>query len=101
MATLYIAEFNAVGGSGNFPFPAAQVPPIAEQTVAIGVSSTPCNNAFQASTRLIRLETDVSCSVAFGTNPVATTAKMRLAPNQTEYFSVPAGANYKVAVISN
>lgn len=94
MATLYIAE-SSEGASGM-----ALVPPIAEQTVAIGGSSTP-SSAFNAATRFVRLHTDAICSIAFGTSPTATATKMRMAADQTEYFSVPAGQSYKVAVITN
>jgi hypothetical protein len=101
MATLYVAEFVAGGGTANFPLAAAQTAPSAEQTVAIGGSSTQCTNAFKATTYIIRIHTDAICSIAWGTNPTASSANMRLAANQTEYFAVPLGANYKVAVITN
>jgi len=100
MATLYVAEFVSVGGTSNFGVQGAQVAPVAEQTVSIGGSSTP-SNAFNASTTFVRIHTDAICSIAFGTSPTATTSKMRLAAGQTEYFSVPANAGYKVAVITN
>lgn len=100
MAVLYVGEFNAIGGGGNFPIAGAQVAPIAEQTVAIGGTTTQ-SSAFNAGTSLLRIHTDVVCSIAFGTNPTATTSKMRMGANQTEYFSVPRGASYKVAVITN
>ena len=104
MATLYITEFQALGQSGmptwgttNGPTQAAQQPPIAEQTVAIGASTQ--SAAFNAATVLVRLHTDAICSVLFGTNPTATTASARLAAGQTEYFGVAPGM--KVAVITN
>jgi hypothetical protein len=101
MAVLYVAEFNSIGGQGNFPVQAAEVPPIAEQTVAIGGSSAACTNAFNKNTAFVRIEVDAVCSIAFCTAPTATTGNMRMAANTTEYFSVPAGANYKVAAITN
>lgn len=101
MAVLYVAEFVSTGGTGNFPVAGAQVPPVAEQVVAIGGASTQCTNAFDKNTAFVRIHTDAICSIAFGTNPTATTVKMRLAANQTEYFAVPLGQSYKVAVISN
>lgn len=100
MATLYIGEFCAIGGGGNFPIAGAQQPPIVEQTVAIGGASVQ-SSAFNAKTTLLRIHCDVVCSILFGTNPTATAAKARLGANQTEYFSVPAGLSYKVAVITN
>ena len=101
MSTLYVAEFADIGGGGNFPVQAAHVPPLAEQTVAIGGSSTSCTNAFGVNSNFVRIQADATCSIAFGKTPVATTGTMRMAAGTTEYFSVPAGAGYKVAVISN
>lgn len=98
MATLYIAEYT------DFPFLNAQPgvlvkePPVAEQTVSIGGSSTQ-SSAFNGATNVIRLHTDAICSVLVGSNPTATAAKKRLAANQTEYFVVVPG--HKIAVITN
>lgn len=75
-------------------------PPTAEQTVAIAGASA-ASAAFANNTNLVRLSTDAICSVEFGTAPVSTAAKARMAANQTEYFAVPLGAVYKVAVITN
>jgi len=101
MAVLYVAEFVTVGGTGNYVVAGAQVAPVAEQTIVISGSSTPVTNPFNANTAFVRVHTDAICSIAFGTNPTATVSKMRMSANQTEYFSVPLGANYKIAVISN
>lgn len=101
MAVLYVAEFAAIGGGGNFPVAGGQVPPIAEQVVAIGGGSVQCTNPFNLNTTFVRIHVDAICSIAFGANPTATTVKMRLAAGQTEYFSVPKGQSYKVAVITN
>jgi len=101
MAALYVAEFVSIAGSSNFQVAGAQVAPIQEQTIAIGGSSTPCSLAFNSQTTFVRLHTDAICSIAFGTAPTATIAKMRMAANQTEYFGIAPGSNYKVAVITN
>lgn len=100
MATLYITEFTtlaSVGGPG-LAVQGGQTPPVAQQTVAIGGSSTP-STAFNVNTKFVRLHTDAICSVEFGAAPTATAAKARLAANQTEYFGVIGGQ--KVAVITN
>lgn len=101
MAVLYITEFAdfAITGSGHSGQVGAQ-PPMAEQTVAIGVGSAQ-SSAFNNNTKLVRLHTDAICSVEFGTNPTASATKARMAANQTEYFTVPGGGTYKVAVITN
>jgi len=101
MAVVYVAEFVSVGGTGNFPIAGAMVAPVAQQTIAIGTVSAPCASAFSANTYFVRVHTDAICCISFGTTPtVSTTTGMRLAANQTEYFAVPIGANYKVAVIT-
>lgn len=96
MTTLYITEFanNALANT------VAAQPPSANQTVAIGGTST-ASSAFQNNTALIRLQADSICSVAFGTSPTATVTTQRMAANQTEYFTVPMGSGYKVATITN
>jgi hypothetical protein len=99
--TLYISEYsqmpitdNAVGKNW------AMTPPLVEQTVAIGGSST-ASNAFNVNTRFVRLSVDstTACSIAFGASPVATTSNARMAASTTEYFGVQGGA--RVAVIEN
>ena len=101
MSTLYITEFCDLGyTAGNGTAAAGSQPPTAEQTVSIGGVSAQ-SSAFQNNTRFVRLHTDAICSVEFGTNPTTTSAKARLGANQTEYYSVPMGFSYKVAVITN
>lgn len=108
MAVLFIAEFQGLGApSGNLQ-QSAQVPPVAQQTLAIGVGSV-ASNAFNARTQMIRVHTDAICSIAFGaapttpggtgSTPTATNTNMRLAANQTEYFAVYPGQI--MAVITN
>src|SRR5258706_7087271 len=102
MALLYIAEFAevAIGPAGRVE-QFAQQPSLSEQTVVIGAGSL-SSNAFNTNTRLVRLHTDVSCVIEFGTAPVAVVnTTRRLAANQTEYFGIPKGQNFKVAVIAN
>jgi hypothetical protein len=99
MATLYIAEFSRADSEARSHGQVAVTPVIAEQTVAIGGTSTQCTNAFSDLTTMIRVHADVICSILIGTNPTATAAKMRLAADQTEYFGVRAGD--KIAVITN
>lgn len=101
MATLYITEYVKLphgfsGGIGQMP----EEPPIAEQVVSIGGSSTP-SVAFQPSTRCVRLHCDSICSVLFGVSPTATTNSGRLPANQTEFRSVVAGQGMRLAVIAN
>ena len=99
MATLYVSEFPGVlpDGNGNVP-QAVQMPPLAEQTVAIGGSSAQ-SSAFNARTAIIRVISDSVCSVSVGPNPTATTSMLRLAADSPEYFKVAPGQ--KISVIAN
>lgn len=100
MATLYVSEFKEFATiiATDAPVKAVRLPPIAEQTVAIGGAST-ASTAFSSITGVIRLSTDTACSIAVGRSPTATTSNMRLAAGQTEYFAVAAGQ--QIAVIAN
>lgn len=101
MATLSVAEYCFAGGVGNFNSNSVLVPPGQEQTIVVSSGSTPCTNAFLPNTMIVRVQTDVNCAIAWGLNPTATVAtSMRLSANTAEYFTVPRGANYKVAVIA-
>ncbi len=97
---VYISEHEVMGAQHGGLVQAVRQPPLAEQTVAVGGSSTQ-SSAFNARTQVVRVHTDVICSIKFGTDPTATTTTARMGAGQTEYFSVPMGAAYKIAVISN
>jgi hypothetical protein len=101
MATVYITEFCCYGidNLGRDTILPKQVP-TAEQTVAIGGTSTQ-SAALDPMTTLVRVHTDAICSVSFGTNPTATATKMRMAAGTTEYFTVQQNSGLKVAVITN
>ena len=95
MATLYITEYTAIlDDRVQIPLE----PPSAEQAVTI--SSSHAESApFASTTRVVRLSTDVICSVLIGNSPAATAASGRMAANQTEYRGVQPGM--KVSVITN
>lgn len=99
MAKLYIAEHMEVATSGNGrTVMIGKEPVIAEQTVAIGGTSTQ-SAAFRNETKFIRVHCDVICSIAIGSNPTATASMRRLAAGQTEFFDVTSAT--KIAVITN
>lgn len=100
MAKVYISEYSKIASDGSGTrLPAGKEPSIVEQTpVAIGAASVQ-SAAFDEETRFIRIHTDAICSIAFGSNPTATSNSKRLAANQTEFFGVKPGD--KVAVITN
>ena len=101
MAVLYITEYVRQGRDGaGYNMVVADEPPVAQQTVAITAGSVQ-STAFNNDTKFVRISTDAVCSIEFGTNPTASATKRRLPANTTEYFSIPGGAGYKVAVITN
>lgn len=101
MAVVFITEYARQGrDASGYQMVVADEPAIANQTVAITAGSVQ-SNAFNALTRFVRVSTDAVCSIEFGTNPTATATTRRMPANTTEYFAVPLGASYKVAVITN
>ncbi len=102
MATLYISEYSVVGSNPNGALAMPQEPAIASQTVTIG-SGSASSNPFNVATQFLRLTTDATCSVSIGPAGSVTAAatSSRMAANQTEYRSVPRGAGFAVAVITN
>lgn len=98
MAVLYVTEYANSLQEGHIQI--AMEPANADQTVVIGGGSL-SSSAFANNTRLVRLETDSICSVKFGTAPTATISTRRMQAGDIEYFGVPLGASYKVAVIAN
>lgn len=99
MAVLFITEFSdATLPEGRIAAGHKPMPPVAEQTVAIG-GGTLQSAAFNAATNMIRVHADVVCSVSVGANPTATATTMRIPANGTEYFRVTPGQ--KIAVITN
>ncbi len=99
MATLYVTEFSGINVIENKTVDIVTQPPVAEQTVSF--TTTTQSSAFNSATRVVRIHTDSICSIAFGTNPTATTTKMRMVAGQTEYFGVPNNVSYKVAAVTN
>ena len=97
MAVIFITEFAALANVTGCNI--AMMPPLAEQTVAIGAETD--SNAFNAHTRFIRVHNDAICSIAIGLTPTASTTTMRLPADSIEYFAVPLNAGYKLSVITN
>ena len=98
MAILYIAEYSSSGRGQRGDIQVADEQfLLAEQTVVVGAGSLQ-SSAFNAATQFIRVHTDTACHILTGSNPTATTAKKRLAADQTEYFGVKGG--HKIAVIA-
>ena len=98
MANLHITEFDrlAVSANNGPVVQIASMPPLAEQTVAIGGSSA-ASSAFNASTRFVCLTPKADCHIQIGAAPTATTSLLPLTAGQVYYFGVTPG--HKVAVI--
>lgn len=100
MANLNITEMPVQGRDpASDRLPIGQLPGIAVQNVAIGGSSTQ-SSAFDQRTGMIRVRADLSCAVLVGTNPTALTTSVQLDAGAAEYFAVPIGQSYKIAVIA-
>ena len=101
MATIYITEYKNLGyvGGGLGQLAQAPVEPaIADQSITITGASAQ-SSAFNASTTLIRVHTDATCSIKIGINPTAVTTAHRMAANETDYYAVIPGQ--LLAVITN
>lgn len=98
MGTLYISEFRDVATVGTHRPPIPPTPSIVEQNVTI-TSSSMTSSAFNSQTRMVMVNCDAACSLAWGQSPTATTSQHRLAANETRFYGVLAGE--VVAVISN
>jgi hypothetical protein len=96
MATLRITEYAATAQE----YPSPIEPPLVTQTALTPSGTSGASAAMNASTRIVRLSTDVNCHVLFGTTPVATAACTYLAAGTIRDFNVVAGAAMKVAVIT-
>lgn len=97
MAVLYISEYPSFSSVSQTQIGQE---PSTDQTVAITAGSVQ-STAFKGNTQMVRLSTDAICSVSFGANPTASATTKRLPAGATEYFQVPVGQAFKVAVITN
>lgn len=101
MSSIYVTEFGVQArDSNNIIIPVAQAPALVHQKVTVAGASAQ-SAAFGANTALVRIQSDVVCSITFGKDPTATDAMTRIAADSPEYFGVPMGQSFKVAVITN
>lgn len=95
MATLWITEYEDIGelhGDSTFSL---REPALAEQTVTITGTSTQCS-AFNASSKIVCIYSDVDCHIRFGTNPTATTSTRPLPAGASRILTI--GDATKLAV---
>ena len=97
MTILDVREYSILATDQNArQLAAGKEPAIASQQVTFTVSSVP-SNAFNESTRFVRVHANGTCRIEFGSNPTASGTSMRMAAGATEYFGVTPGM--KVAAI--
>lgn len=102
MSFLYITEFSDVAIVGHGVPAIPMTPPVAEQKIAISGTSL-ASATFNANTRFVVLQSDVICSIAWGTSaspPTAAITNKRVSPGVDLGFGVQGGLG-QVAVISN
>lgn len=98
---LYISEYSRIGQDGRSPLAnAPEEPVLADQVRSVSGTSAQ-SAAFNAETNFVELHASEILSVAFGTNPTATTSNMRMAAGDRVLRAVPKGKSYKVAAIAN
>jgi len=97
MAAITITEFrHFANDSFGGPAPAPLMPPLAEQVVAIGLTSVQ-SAAFSSSTTLIMVHADADCHLAFGDDPTADATLHQMGSGETRFYGVVPGS--KIAVI--
>ena len=105
MAKFYVTEFTGAGRYYGSAIPVGYAGKWTENAgspVGIG-SGASLSSTFNATTNLIRLETDAICSFLIGssTGTTVTASNARMAANTVEYFEVPPGTTFVVQVITN
>jgi hypothetical protein len=100
MANVIITEFaGPVRSNGDIP--AAYLPPLASQTVAIGGASAPTPNAFNNATSVIMIYAEADCNVVVAAAPNAGTGIIiPMGAGDRDYFTVMPGSAMKAAVIA-
>ena len=100
MATLYITEYPNVGYFNGNPIGGAPLePPVANQTITLGASSTQ-SATLNPSTQYVRLSTDTIAGIQIGNNPTAGASSRRMPANTFQDVSIPLSSGFKVAAIT-
>ena len=97
MAKLWITECLGMGSIGNAPVAAPSFPPVTTQTVTFTTSTA--SSALSGATRLVLIQADADCHLAFGADPTATTNHMLLEAKKTYPFAVTS-PGLKVAAVT-
>lgn len=98
---MYISEYTNTGIAVGQLVQVASEPAITDQPAVDYSGGVASSAAFNAATNIVRVLCTSTCSIKFGTSPVATTTNKPLAAGAPEYFSVPVGQSFKISVIAN
>lgn len=98
---MWVSEYVAIGGPAGVNAQIAQEPVVTDQTPVNFAGGATQSAVFNSKTNFVRIVCDTQCSVAFGTNPTATTSSKLLPALIPEYFAVPKGASYRISVIAS
>lgn len=100
MPVIDVSEYRNMARDGqNSVIQTGIEPSIVNQQVAITGASV--QSAFlDGATRFVRIHTDAACRIEIGVNPIAAATSKRMAANSSEFFGVPGGTPFKVAVIT-
>jgi len=97
MPLLDITEYGELASAGRGSLiMAGQEPSIRNQQISIAASSAQ-SGVLSDVTRFVRLHADAACRISVGSNPIASSASMRMGAGGTEYIGVTPGL--KIAVI--
>jgi hypothetical protein len=97
VAQVDVVEYCSLASDGPGQKIAAGMEPArAIQQIPVGIASAQ-SAAFDSATRFVRVHTDTTIRIVFGSDPVASASSARMVANSTEFFGVIPGM--KLAVI--
>lgn len=101
MATrAFITEFADASSIRNMTIPNWSSR-VVEQSPIADITASSQSAAFNANTRYVLFTCDGAFSWTMGTNPTATTSKMRFAADTIFFVEVPRNDSFKLAFIAN
>jgi len=99
MSIVNVAEYAVLATNPNGGIQIPSGTPLATYDVAVGASAT-AGAIFNPTTKMIRLNTDVTCRIRMDNGNTVTAADARFSANQTEYWGVP-GPGMNISVITS
>jgi hypothetical protein len=99
VAVVNVAEYAVLATNANGGIQIPLGTPLTTYDVAVGSSAT-AGPILNLTTKMVRMNTDVSCRVRLDTSNNVTATDARMAANQTEYWGVP-GPGFMISVITS